>query len=395
MKLYVKLEAPYEWVRVTGNKVEAFGVVPTPSDYPLGEEDELIGVVPSKWVTAHAVNLPAKTKRQFQAAVPYALEEAVSEDVESLHFTCPQWKAGETLNVYVVAKEKMREWQQSANQHKLPLDRIIAEYSLLPFHDAADCSLAIITVPPDNQAEIVANHRQGGGVSIDPDFIDVWLMDVPISSTIAVNDEALTTQLIESHSDRDFRYWSFGNKLAHWLEHEPIHNYDLLADEFRPSVRSFEWRSFMVPIAVVATAVFCVFLYDTYRYFALHAEIRSIQEEQQKIVMNSFPELDFVDPNSARSIMQQAISRLGGKPKSATAQSVLAEAAGVLKSQNVSLSNIVYRDSEMIITCLLNDFSQVDKLMVQLNSRPNIKASLQSSASDDGQIVASYVLTTG
>ena len=395
MKLYVNLEAPYEWVRVTGSKVDAFGMVPSPSDYPLSDEDELIGVVPGEWVTAHRVNLPAKSKRQFQAAVPYALEEAVSEDVESLHFSCPHWKAGETLVVYVVAREKMQQWQRSANEHKLPLDRLIAEYSLLPFHDAADCSIALSAASDDRQVEIVANHKDGGGVSIDPDFIDAWLMDVPISSTIAVNDEALTKQLIQSHSDRDFRFWSFGNKLAHWLEHEPENNYDLLTDEFRPSVRSFEWTSFVVPIAAIATAVFCVFLYDSYRYFALHAEVRFLDSEQQKVVTNSFPELDFVEPGSAKTLMKQAISRLGGTPLTVSAQSMLAEAAKVLKSQRVSLSNIVYRDSEMIITCLLNDFSQVDKLTVQLNAKPSIKASLQSSASDDGQVIASYILRAG
>ena len=76
MKLYVRIEAPFEWVRVSGQNVEAFGEVPGLADYPISDEEELVGVVPGEWVTAHRISLPAKSKRQFQAAVPYALEES-------------------------------------------------------------------------------------------------------------------------------------------------------------------------------------------------------------------------------------------------------------------------------------------------------------------------------
>jgi hypothetical protein len=55
---------------------------------------------------------------------------------------------------------------------------------------------------------------------------------------------------------------------------------------------------------------------------------------------------------------------------------------------------MVYRDSELIITCQLNDFSQVDLLTIQLNARPKITAKLQSSAADDGEIMATYSLTS-
>jgi len=88
--------------------------------------------------------------------------------------------------------------------------------------------------------------------------------------------------------------------------------------------------------------------------------------------------------------MEKAVSRVGGSDSSKNLHSMLAEASVVLARQRITLSDIVYRNEELVLTCLLNDFSQVDLISKQLNRRPGLVAALQSSASEDGKIVASY-----
>ena len=386
MELYIRLEAPFEWVRVDGKKVEAFGEVPTLDDYPLSEEHEVIGVVPGEWVTAHRVSIPAKSRKQFQAAVPYALEESISEEVDQMHFVCPGWKSGEENIVLVVAKEKMREWQSLANQHRLPVSALIADHALIPMHDAAECSLAL------HEDQILAADRTGYGVSVDQEFLDVWLMDVPMDSTIAVSDKNLTEKLIERNPDRDFRHWPFGNKMAHWLEYSHEADYDLWSDNYRPSVSNLGWRAFIMPAIVLALAVLVKFGYDTYRYLALHAEVRAINAEMQEIVLSTFPEIDVVPVDNEQFMMQQALNRRNTLTVATGVPPMLAETAAVLRRERVTLESIVYRDARLIINCLLNDFSQVDQITRKLNARPRIQATLQSSASDDGQITASYAI---
>ena len=394
MKLFVRLEAPFEWVRVNGNNVEAFGEVPSLADFPLADASEIVGVIPGEWVTAHRISLPAKSKRQFQTAVPYALEEAISEDVEKLHFVCPNWKAGEELTVYVTAKQKMLEWQSLANENLLALDSLVADHSLLPFHEIADCSISLGVDAAGNQ-HILANQKALGGVCFDSDFLDIWLMDLPVSAVIAVNDRELTEKIIAAHPDRDVRYWAFGNKLAHWLENTQGTPYDLFADKYQPSVQNNSWRAYVVPASLVAAAVTLVLGYDAFRWFSLHDEIRRIDVEQQQIVSKAFPEIDYVEPSKERFMMEQAILRMGGAGQPLSATAMLANAATVLRRQRVTLANIVYRNSELVISCQLNDFSQVDLLTKQLNARPGINAALQSSAADDGKIIANYSIKAG
>ncbi len=383
MKIYLKLEPPYEWARVTAKSVTGFGEVSSLSDYPIREE-EVIGVVPGEWVTNHRVNLPAKTRKQFNAALPYSLEESISEEVENMHFICPHWKAGEESNVVVVAKSKMLEWQRLATEHRLPVKQLLPDHSLVPFHEAADCSIALVG------SELLANHRNGEGVSIDKDFADIWLMNVPMGDVIAVNDEALTENLISANPDRDFRFWDFGSKLAHWLEYEQAQSLDLWSDVYRPRISRMSKKVFVLPLIILASSLVLKLGYDSYRYVALHAEIRSIQSEAQAILKSRFPSLSDVSPGTEREMMERAVARMGGADKSKSVHNTLAQVSEILAQQRVSLSDISYRNDELVITCLLNDFSQVDLLTKKINSRSNLSAELQSSASEDGKIIASY-----
>ena len=167
MKIYVRLEPPYEWVRVNAAQIDAFGEVSTLSDYPISDDDDVIGVVPGEWATSHRVTLPAKTRKQFNAALPYALEEALSEDVENMHFVCPSWKAGEECVVLSVSKARLQNWQKLAEENRLPVGRLVPDYALIPFHDVADYSIA------NSGDEVLASEQAGYGVSLDLSLIHI------------------------------------------------------------------------------------------------------------------------------------------------------------------------------------------------------------------------------
>lgn len=386
MKIYLKLEAPYEWVRVSAKKVVAFGEVPELADYQIGDEDEVIGVVPGEWVTTHKVNLPAKTRKQFNAALPYSLEESISEEVENMHFICPSWKAGKESKVSVVAKAKMLEWKKLATDNRLPIKQLVPDHSLLPFHDAADCSIALIGT------QLLANHRSGESVSLDQDFIDVWLMDVPTSDVIAVNNEELTEKLIAKEPDRDIRFWDFGSKLAHWLDYDQALAIDLWSEVYRPRISRINKAMFLIPILILVSSVFLKLGFDGYRYLALHAEIKAIQAESQAILSKRFPEFNDASPGTEREMLERAIARMDGPNKSQSVHNWLAQVSTILSQQAVTLSDIAYRNEELVVTCVLNDFSQVDLLNRQFNGRPDLSATLQSSVSKDNKIIASYII---
>lgn len=384
MKIYVKLEPPYEWARVAGNSVEAFGEVTSLSDYPIGEEDEVIGVVPGEWVTTHSVNLPTKTRKQFNQALPFALEDSISEDVSNIHFICPDWRAATQVAVLSVSKDKMRYWQALANDNRLPISQLVPDHALVPFHEAATCSIAFT----DNG--VLARHTDLGGVSIDDSLVEVFLMDVPMADTIAVNSEELTQRLIEEHPSRDFRYWPFGEKMRHWLEYGEESNVDLWGDSYRPKVSLLNKKVFIKPAILTLLAISMIFVYDVYRYFSLRSEIAQLDQKMLTILSTAAPEVRGISGGEARKFLDRIIKQGQSNASESSVHSALAEAATVLKRMRAELLEMTYQNDELVLTCLLNDFSQVDALTKQLNGRRSLTASLQGSAAEDGKVIATY-----
>ena len=387
MKLFIRLEAPYEWVRVNNAQVESFGEVDSLDDYPTAQDAQVIGVVSGEWVANHQVSLPAKTRKLFNVALPYALEEAVSQDIDEVHLICTAWKAGAVNNVLVVAKSKMQEWLTLVNQHNLPVEQLLPDYLLLPFHDSAACSLA------QTPHAIITHRNDGQGASLDPELLDVWMMDVPPSDTIAVNDQQLTEQLISQYPDRDFRHWEFGTRMAHWLGYQANFTTNLWGDQYRPTAGQSPWRVFQWPALLLVVAVLGVMLYDSYRYLNLHAEINNILNESTTILQGHFPEFDNIDPNDARALMQRAIENRSGVGQALSVQEMLSDVAVVLRRFKVSLSDIAYRDMQLTITCLLGDFAQVDRIVKQLNAPAKLNAELKGVSNDKGKVIATYIIT--
>ena len=384
MKIYLRLEAPYEWARVNGNSVEAFGEVNALAEYPICDNEEVIGVVPGQFVTTHRISLPAKTKKQFNQALPYALEDSISEGVDNIHFICPKWKPADEVTVLCVAKERMRSWQSMATENRLPIAQLLPDYALLPFHEAAEGSICL------SESGFIASHQNFGGVSIDPDLIDLWIMDIPLTTTIAVNNEDLTQSLIENHDNRDFRYWQFGDKMRHWLEYGFDSNIDLWGDTFRPKVRRGGNRPFLLPLVLMSFALITILAYDLHRYVALKSEINELENRMSDSLVDAIPDATGVSGGAARDFMEKVLQRGQNGQEASSVHSTLATASSVLGRMKATLLEMNYQNQELVLTCVLTDFSQVDVLTKQFNSRKSLVASLQGSSAEDGKVIATY-----
>lgn len=75
-------------------------------------ERSVIVLVPALSVLSTAVDIPVKGGARLRAALPFALEEQLADDIENLHFAIGERRDSGLLPVAVVAHAQMREWQQ-------------------------------------------------------------------------------------------------------------------------------------------------------------------------------------------------------------------------------------------------------------------------------------------
>ena len=89
---------------IEGSGLEAAAAAPVTQ----GQEVTVTLVVPGEQALRTAVNVPARSRRQLEMAVPYLVEEYLAEDVEQLHLAIGQRQGDGRVPVAVIAPERLQ-----------------------------------------------------------------------------------------------------------------------------------------------------------------------------------------------------------------------------------------------------------------------------------------------
>lgn len=93
-------------------------------------------VVPGEWVTLLDAKVPGRGSARLKA-VPYALEDALAEDIEDLHFAIGPALAGEALPVAVCNREALQAWLESCAEAGVVPAAVVPDVLLLPYAEDA------------------------------------------------------------------------------------------------------------------------------------------------------------------------------------------------------------------------------------------------------------------
>jgi general secretion pathway protein L len=127
-------EAPAEWLLAAADGQPQSSVHGgTLSQAAANSARRVCVLVPSGDVLSTEVELPVKSGARLLQVVPYALEEQLATDVETLHFAVGP-RVGDTARtaVAVVARMLMEQWMATLKAHGIEPQIVCAESALLP-----------------------------------------------------------------------------------------------------------------------------------------------------------------------------------------------------------------------------------------------------------------------
>lgn len=84
-------------------------------------------LVPGADVLTTTVDIPVKGAARLQAALPYAMEEALAEDIDNLHFAAGSRRDNGQIPVSVVSQARMDGWLEQLAAASIRPSKIIAE----------------------------------------------------------------------------------------------------------------------------------------------------------------------------------------------------------------------------------------------------------------------------
>ncbi|MDX1499802.1 MAG: type II secretion system protein GspL [Woeseiaceae bacterium] len=122
-------ETSANWIVVDGDGTRRGPVATGPLSQAALEatEREVIVLVPATEVLTTTVELPVKSGARLLAALPYALEEQLADDVETLHFAAGQRREDGRIPAAVVSLGNMEHWQALLDTAGLTPARIVPE----------------------------------------------------------------------------------------------------------------------------------------------------------------------------------------------------------------------------------------------------------------------------
>jgi general secretion pathway protein L len=129
IRLGANAEQSADWIVVDGNGARRS----PPVTGPLAEAAKDVGdrtvivLVPASSVLTTAVDIPIKGGARLRAALPFALEEQLADDVENLHFASGQRTDNGLLTASVVAHSQMQEWVSVLEDAGIAATRMIPE----------------------------------------------------------------------------------------------------------------------------------------------------------------------------------------------------------------------------------------------------------------------------
>jgi general secretion pathway protein L len=385
MKLLVSTVAPYSWAKLNkhGKAVEQGQFIESAFLNTIPRNiSSVIGVAPAAFTTYHQVVIPTKKRSNMLAAVPYALEESLSEDIDQLHFTVMDWKPGTPVRVAIISREILAGWIEVFAEAGVKLDKIVPEHALLPIHPDSDATLV-----KQSDQQFVIKTAPFQSFSCDSDALEFWWKDEENRQLkIGVSNQVLAGELIEQGGEH-ISHWDIGVDFVSWLNHAPAllkSAPSLLHTEFEPEhlKPGSNWLNVAASLAVCALLLMGASNWVEaarlqQRYEASQHAIRALFEE-------AFPGEEYLE--QPRRQIASLLSISADDPADEMFQFLLEVTASTAPAYNAEIEEINYRDQQLQMGVSVPNFSALEQLTARINARQGLQAALISSGARDKRV---------
>ncbi len=383
-----------DWIVVDGNGARRSPPVTGPLSEAANDvgDRSVIVLVPASSVLTTSVNIPIKAGARLRAALPFALEEQLADDVEKLHFAAGSRGENGLLTASVVAHAQMQEWvaeldsagiqasQMIPENHglaKIPgtMSMLVAEDQIM-FNDGADNEFVMQGVKPSDALAVTGALDETAGDDESP---------------------ARGHLLVYCEPSAEIQFEHDWNVLRHELASVDI---NLLADGVLPRLAvtvaakrgvnllqgpyavKVEYGSLIRPwrhAAALLLAFFVVgFIAKGVDYYRLSTEQEALREQFTQVYRDMRPgdETEVTDP--ARIV--DAIRRSVGTTVSTDVFLPTLHQLSVALQQNASaeIEAISYRAGVVDVRLTAPDVATLDNIQKLVSASDRFSASIQS-----------------
>ncbi|MGI9261855.1 MAG: type II secretion system protein GspL [Woeseiaceae bacterium] len=368
----------------------------------------VIVLVPSAEVLTTSVDIPVKGAK-LQAALPYALEEYLAEDVESLHFAAGTKRSSGRTPVSVVSHERIQEWLDMLDDAGILPNSVIADsYGLARIPGTISMLLAgdLVFINDGGDIELVMQ-----GVSPGDALAAIGALDDGVE---AEADEDAPTNAMPRHvlvycePGDDERYQHDWIAMRHELDSVDV---KLLADGVMPRLAvtvatgaginllqgqyapKKEYSGLFKPWKTAAMLLLAFALVglgakaaDYYLLTRQEAELRQMFNAEYQQMLPGAPEVD--DPAAVVESLRRRIGNVDSPPVFLQTMEQLSRA--VSQNSAAKIQAISFRAGVIDLRVSAPDVATLDGLQRAIAQNSQFQATIQST-DQDGEAVSSRI----
>lgn len=332
-------------------------------------------VAPSEAVTLHRLALPSRKRSTWARAVPFALEDYLVEDIETLHFALGGAVDGGYLPVAVVDRILLSAWLETCDQAGLTPAVVVPDPLLLPWQNdewsvLLEARRALVrtgrwegfATERDNLALLLAQALAEAGET-KPRRLRVW--------------GAPATELAETEVELS-------------PEDTPIEPLALFASGYQPATvlnllqggysRQAHWGRWLRPWRAAAALAGMTLLVQiagqVYDHWRLQREVTALRTEIERTFKDALPEATrIVNPKVQMETRLRELAPSGG---SGFLELLYQGAQPLAHFPNVTLRGLGYRDGQLDLALEGGDPAVLDRLRQQFERQPGLRMDMRT-----------------
>jgi general secretion pathway protein L len=352
--------------------------------------NRVVVIVPATEVLITEANVPTKQGRRLRQAVPYAIEEQLSDEVERLHFSIGSKRTESGVPVAVVSRARMAEWNEGLDGVGIHPNAFLPETLAVPLGEG-EWSLLL------DPSGVVLRTGEYRGFALADEGLDTLLAlafeqagearpknlrvfdcrgDGLIHHVHAACAAAQVEVTEEACSEGPLRVLADGLMKAGAT-------IDLLQGDFsrREQLGKF-WRPWQPAAVLLGIWLLLQGLIGGYQYVTLTGESRRLDARIEEIYRQAFPEARNV--SNPRMQMEQHLKELRGGSGSVFAELMGKTGPVFLDGSGLELIALRYKDRVLDADVTASDFQALDKIKQQLASQ-GLNVELQNAAARGGK----------
>lgn len=339
----------------------------TPPVAVLASATQVLVLVPGEDVLLIHASLPPGSPARLAQVLPYALEDQVLDDVESLHFVAGPRREDGQHAVAVVARERMQAWQAALVAAGVAADRMLPDFLAVPLDGDRACALV-------EGETCLVRLAAGNGFACAVGQLSNWLGAELGLDVIPVAADA-EPQVPAGHDWRLRRPMEALDALSAGAEISSGLN--LLSGTFAPHHRHASQRRLWRLAAILAGVAIVVGLAGQLTsVLRLQAANSAAETAIEQRYADLFPDSPPVPDPVAR--VRSELTRLGGVGQAQGLLGVLSQAAPILASHDFRLDvlGIEYRNKTLELSVHSTSLSNLDQLRERLATLPGLQVEL-------------------